>query len=66
MRYFSLGILVASLTLCAPLLWAVDVSVGQPAPQFELTGSDGALHDLASYRGKTVVIAWFPKAFTGG
>ena len=27
---------------------------------------DDLCHDLADYRGKAVVIAWFPKAFTGG
>jgi len=29
-------------------------------------GSDGKVHKLADYKGKTVVLAWFPKAFTGG
>jgi peroxiredoxin len=31
-----------------------------------LRGSDGSVHRLADYKGKTVVLAWFPKAFTGG
>ena len=38
----------------------------QSAPAFELPGSDGKSHSLADYRGRTVVLAWFPKAFTGG
>ncbi|MBC7816710.1 MAG: redoxin domain-containing protein, partial [Planctomycetaceae bacterium] len=29
-------------------------------------GSDGKTHTLADYKGRTVVLAWFPKAFTGG
>ena len=34
---------------------------------FELSGSDGNTYRLADYLGKqAVVIAWFPKAFTGG
>ena len=45
---------------------AVELAVGDPAPAFALTGSDGKVHRLSDYRGKTVVIAWFPKAFTGG
>jgi len=45
----------------APMLKAGDV-----APAFALQGSDGKVHRLADYKGKTVVIAWFPKAFTGG
>ncbi len=37
------------------------------APQFELPGSDGKRYALAQYLGrKPVVLAWFPKAFTGG
>lgn len=42
------------------------IEVGQPAPPFELSGSDGKLHALADYRGRAVVLAWFPRAFTGG
>ena len=42
-------------------------AVGDEAPAFELPGSDGATYSLADYRGKQVVVlAWFPKAFTGG
>jgi peroxiredoxin Q/BCP len=41
--------------------------VGDPAPAFSLPGSDGATHALADFKGKkAVVVAWFPKAFTGG
>ena len=44
----------------------VQLSVGDPAPQFSLPGSDGKVYSLASYRGKqAVVLAWFVKAFTG-
>jgi peroxiredoxin len=39
---------------------------GQKAPPFSLPGSDGKTYSLEDLRGKTVVIAWFPKAFTGG
>mgnify|MGYP000876519638 FL=1 len=40
---------------------------GDPAPAFSLPGSDGKTHSLAEHLGKrVVVIAWFPKAFTGG
>ena len=32
-----------------------------------MQGTDGKTHSLSDYKGKqTVVIAWFPKAFTGG
>src|SRR4029453_13596284 len=43
------------------------LKVGDMAPDFSLQGTDGKVHKLSEYRGKTaVVIAWFPKAFTGG
>jgi peroxiredoxin Q/BCP len=40
---------------------------GDPAPDFTLPASDGREYTLSSFLGrKYVVIAWFPKAFTGG
>ncbi len=42
-------------------------SVGDAAPDFTLTGTDGVEHHLRDYVGKqAVVVAWFPKAFTPG
>jgi peroxiredoxin Q/BCP len=43
------------------------VKVGDMAPDFSLPGTDGKTHKLSDYRGKqAIVIAWFPRAFTGG
>jgi peroxiredoxin Q/BCP len=40
---------------------------GEPAPDFELVGTDGRTHRLAEHRGRrAVVLAWFPKASTPG
>jgi len=45
----------------------VELAVGDLAPDFTLPGSDGRTYRLADYRGRSaVVLAWFPKAFTGG
>lgn len=44
----------------------VELKVGDQAPDFALPGSDGKVHRLSDYKGRTVVLAWFPKAFTGG
>lgn len=42
------------------------LAVGSMAPDFELPGSDGSTHRLSDYAGQHVVLAFFPKAFTGG
>lgn len=59
----------AAMTLaaaCAGIARA-ELKPGDPAPPFELRGSDGKTHSLAEFAGKrAVVVAWFPKAFTGG
>ncbi len=54
------------LTLFMSLQSAFAVMDGDLAPEFNLMGSDGKFHALKDYRGRTVVLAWFPKAFTGG
>ena len=49
-----------------PPQYSAVLNVGDQAPEFKLPGSDGRPHSLSDYKGKTVVLAWFPKAFTGG
>jgi peroxiredoxin Q/BCP len=44
----------------------VELKAGDPAPDFALQGSDGNTYRLKELTGRPVVIAWFPKAFTGG
>ena len=56
-------------TMLATLLFSnsgVALEVGDMAPNFSLPGSDGKTHQLSDYRDQVVVLAWFPKAFTGG
>ncbi|MEN9576678.1 MAG: hypothetical protein RL514_4533 [Verrucomicrobiota bacterium] len=58
----SLGALVLAASTAA-----AELKAGDPAPDFKLQGSDGKTYSLADFKGKqAVVIAWFPKAFTGG
>lgn len=45
---------------------SVELKPGDPAPDFTLPGSDGRTYRLKELAGRPVVIAWFPKAFTGG
>ena len=45
----------------------VELEPGDIAPEFVLPGSDGRTYRLSDFAGtRAVVIAWFPKAFTGG
>jgi peroxiredoxin Q/BCP len=44
----------------------VTLAAGDRAPDFTLQASDGTSRRLAEYAGRSVVIAWFPKAFTSG
>jgi AhpC/TSA family len=66
-------------TIAAAAAGAVSVATGGPrsnvtlaggdrAPDFTLPASDGHTYRLSDLvgRGETIVIAWFPKAFTGG
>jgi peroxiredoxin Q/BCP len=65
----GLGLVALSAALAAqgtPPPAGPELKAGDPAPDFALNGSDGKIHKLSDYRGKTVVLAWFPKAFTGG
>jgi peroxiredoxin Q/BCP len=45
---------------------AVELRPGDRAPDFALAASDGRTYRLADLKGQTVILAWFPKAFTGG
>ena len=46
---------------------ADEPKVGDKAPDFEMVGSDGETYQLSQFLDeKPVVLAWFPKAFTGG
>ena len=42
------------------------VSVGAPAPEFELFDQDGQLHSLEDYRDQWVVLYFYPKDETPG
>jgi peroxiredoxin Q/BCP len=45
---------------------SVELKAGDVAPDFSLPGSDGRTYRLRDLAGHIVVVAWFPKAFTGG
>jgi AhpC/TSA family protein len=65
------GALVACGMLTSPVMqpraraMADELKVGDQAPDFTLPGTDGKTYTLSQLK-KNVVLAWFPKAFTGG
>ena len=70
-RVFTLCLAAASVTALGgvaqqPIAGQPELKVGDQAPDFMLKASDGQTYSLARLRGKTVVLAWFPKAFTAG
>lgn len=70
MRMILAGMVVMGLSVVSAAMAqapSAGPQVGDPAPAFSLPGSDGATHSLAEFKGKrAVVVAWYPKAFTGG
>lgn len=61
------GIVASAGALLLANVADAELNVGDAAPDFALKGSDGKTYRLSDFRGKQpVVIAWFPKAFTGG
>jgi peroxiredoxin len=47
-----------AIILCAATLLFAAAKVGDPAPTFTATASDGKTYKLADYRGKYVVLEW--------
>ncbi len=44
----------------------MTIEIGKKAPSFSLAGSDGKQHSLSDYKGKTVVVYFYPKDDTPG
>ena len=43
------------------------LKVGDAAPDFALKGTDDKTYKLSDFKGKrAVIVAWYPKALTGG
>jgi peroxiredoxin Q/BCP len=66
LNLFAMSLLSALVGLAASSAHA-ELAVGDDVPQFEMKGSDGKTYTAAQFKGKKAsVIAWYPKAFTGG
>jgi len=63
---FALALFLGAGTASAQVP-VTPLKVGDPAPDFTLKATDGSDVTLSNFRGKnTVVLAFFPAAFTGG
>ena len=60
----GLSALTILIILISPTVGALEV--GDEAPEFNLPSSDGNTYSLSDMDGQWVILAWFPKAFTGG
>src|SRR5438105_3289602 len=71
-RWFRSIVILLGVSMTVAVAFAVraadkELKVGDKAPDFSLPGSDGKTYKLSDFQGKqAVVLAWFPKAFTGG
>ena len=62
-------IFIAAFSACLAgfALYAAEVpQAGQPAPSFKLPSQDGTQHGLKDYKGKYVVLYFYPKDMTSG
>jgi cytochrome oxidase Cu insertion factor (SCO1/SenC/PrrC family) len=66
-RISSLGLALLLLAAAAAAEEENPVAVGKEAPDFALKDQDGKVVRLKDFRGKrNVVLAFYPKSFTGG
>ena len=54
-------LLLATLSIAAPISVAAELTVGAPAPEFELPDQTGQLHSLEDYRDQWIVLYFYPK-----
>ncbi len=62
----AVGLLSSAAAAQQPAPATPELKVGELAPDFTLQATDGQTYTLSKLRGRTVVLAWFPKAFTAG
>lgn len=61
------ALLALAITVAPARAEDAALKVGDKAPDFKLVGTDGKTYTLDQFKGKSaVVIAWYPKALTGG
>jgi peroxiredoxin Q/BCP len=64
---FLLAFIVAAVIACSPVNAINEIpAVGAAAPTFKLTNNEGKEVSLSDYKGKWVVLYFYPKDFTSG
>jgi len=64
LAFAAIGMLAGQAAAQTP---AVELKVGDQAPDFTLQATDGKTYSLSKdLKGRWVALAWFPKAFTAG
>jgi peroxiredoxin Q/BCP len=64
---FLLVFAVVAILACSPVNAVSELpAVGSPAPAFTLTNNEGKQVSLSDYKGKWVVLYFYPKDFTQG
>ena len=64
LRNLLLGVALLGMVMASPV--HAELKVGDTVPAFELKGTDGKTYKMSEMKDKFVVIAWYPKALTGG
>jgi alkyl hydroperoxide reductase subunit AhpC len=58
MKYTQWMMTLAAASLMNYAASAAEVAIGQPAPEFTLTDTQGQSHNLSDFKGKFVVLEW--------
>ena len=67
LRLLPLALVACALVAGPAAAQTAELKVGDQAPDFTLQATDGKTYTLSKdLKGKWVVLAWFPKAFTAG
>lgn len=66
MKKYSLGLLVIMFFSLSLISFANMPEVGKPAPDFKLMSQEGTPVKLRDFKGKWIVLYFYPKDFTSG
>src|SRR5689334_15850769 len=65
-KNFAISLFAIMAFTCSISIFAAPPEIGKPAPEFKLMSQEGKTVQLKDYRGKWVVLYFYPKDFTSG